>query len=86
VAGIKIYTLLSVIGVVLAAGYILWMVQRVFFGPALEKFKSVKDADKLEMVYMVVLIGLILLVGIYPAILTNILDMGIIPISNLFLH
>jgi NADH-quinone oxidoreductase subunit M len=84
VAGIKVYTLLSAIGVVLAAGYILWMIQRVFFGPALDKFKAVKDADKLEMVYMTVFVGLILLVGIYPSILTDIFNMGIQPVARLF--
>jgi NADH-quinone oxidoreductase subunit M len=86
VAGIKVYTLISVIGVVLSAGYILWMIQRVFFGPALEKFNGVKDADKLEMVYMFVLVGLILVIGIFPSILTNIIQGGTLPISNLFLH
>jgi NADH-quinone oxidoreductase subunit M len=85
VAGIKIYTLIAAIGVVLAAGYILWMIQRVFFGPALEKFQLVKDADKLEIVYMVIFVGLILLVGIYPSILTNIFSMGITPIAKLFI-
>jgi NADH-quinone oxidoreductase subunit M len=85
VAGIKIYTIISLVGVVLAAGYILWMIQRVFFGPALEKFNGVKDADKLEMVYMFVLVGLILVIGIYPAILTNVIQGGTLPISGLFL-
>ena len=60
------------------------MIQRVFFGPALEKFNGVKDADKLEMVYMFILVGLILLMGIYPSILTDIINGGIIPISSLF--
>ncbi len=83
-AGIQLSTLISAIGVVLAAGYILWMIQRVFFGPALEKFNSVKDADKLEMVYMVIFVALILVVGIFPSILTDIYNMGITPISNLF--
>ncbi len=82
VAGIQVYTLISAIGVVLAAGYILWMIQRVFFGPALEKFNAVKDADKLEMVYMVAFVALILLVGIFPSILTNIYNMGIEPIAK----
>ncbi|MCR4393952.1 MAG: NADH-quinone oxidoreductase subunit M, partial [Dehalococcoidales bacterium] len=48
VAGIHIYTILAVIGVVLAAGYILWMIQRVFYGPIQEKFNGVHDADILE--------------------------------------
>jgi NADH-quinone oxidoreductase subunit M len=84
VAGIKVFTLLGAAGVVLAAGYILWMIQRVFFGPALDKFKGVKDADKLEMVYMFVLAGLVLLVGIYPAILTNVINLGITPLAHMF--
>jgi NADH-quinone oxidoreductase subunit M len=84
VAGIKVYTLVSVLGVVLAAGYILWMLQRVFFGPALEKFNAVKDADKLEMVYMFVLVALILLVGIYPSVLTDVIKTGITPVAKMF--
>ncbi len=84
VPGIKVYTLISVLGVVLAAGYILWMIQRVFFGPVLAKFNVVKDADKLEMIYMFVLVALILLVGIYPAILTDVIKTGITPVVNLF--
>ncbi|MBP1707992.1 MAG: nuoM, partial [Chloroflexi bacterium] len=85
VAGIKVYTLLAAVGVVLAAGYILWMLQRVFFGPAQEKFGGVKDADKLEMVYMFVFVGLILAIGIYPSILTDIINSGITPLARIFI-
>jgi len=77
VAGIQVYTILAVIGIVLAAGYILWMLQRVFYGPVLEKFNGVKDADNLEKVYMFVFIAVIMLVGIYPAILTDVIKLGI---------
>ncbi|MBN1188317.1 MAG: NADH-quinone oxidoreductase subunit M [Dehalococcoidales bacterium] len=84
VPGIKVYTLICILGVVLAAGYNLWMLQRVFFGPALNKFDSVKDADKMEMVYMFALVALILLVGIYPAVLTDVIQSGIMPVANMF--
>jgi NADH-quinone oxidoreductase subunit M len=83
VAGVHIYTVISALGVVLAAGYILWMIQRVFYGPVLEKFDHVKDADRLEMVYMFILVAVILAVGIYPAILTNMIQGGISPIMSL---
>jgi NADH-quinone oxidoreductase subunit M len=83
VAGIKVYTLLSAAGVVLAAGYILWMVQRAFFGPALPRYQRVKDADTREKFYMFVLVALILLIGIYPAVLTNVIHSGIVPLVNL---
>jgi NADH-quinone oxidoreductase subunit M len=83
VDGIHIYTILGVTGVVLAAGYILWMIQRVFYGPILEKFDAVKDADIQERVYMFIFVAAILLVGIYPAILTNVFNLGILHVIKL---
>ncbi|HSW57906.1 MAG TPA: NADH-quinone oxidoreductase subunit M [Dehalococcoidales bacterium] len=85
VAGIKVYTLLAAAGVVLAAGYILWMVQRAFYGPLPERFRQIKDADKREMLYMFILVGLIILIGIYPAILTDVIRTGIWPVASLFM-
>ena len=41
------------------------------------------DADNLEKVYMFVLVAAIMLVGIYPAILTDIFKLGISPIVGL---
>ena len=83
VAGVHVYAIVSALGVVLAAGYILWMIQRVFYGPVLEKFDQVKDADRMEMVYMFILVAVILAVGIYPAVLTNMIQGGISPIMSL---
>jgi NADH-quinone oxidoreductase subunit M len=81
--GIQACTILAVLGVVLAAGYILWMLQRTFYGPVLEQYNGVKDADALERVYMFAFVALIMLVGIYPAILTDIIKLGISPIMGL---
>ena len=83
VSGIEVYTILAVLGVVIAAGYILWMLQRAFYGPVLEQYNGVKDADILERVYMFAFIALIMLVGIYPAIVTDIIKLGISPIMGL---
>ncbi len=83
VPGIEVYTILAVLGVVVAAGYILWMLQRVFYGPVLEQFNGVADADVLEKVYMFALVAVIMLVGIYPAILTDVIKLGISPIAGL---
>lgn len=83
VAGIHILTILAIVGVVLAAGYILWMIQRSFYGPVREQFNVVKKSDKLEKVYMFSFVALIMLVGIYPAILTNVIGTGVTPIMRL---
>ncbi len=79
VAGIQVYTILAVLGIVVTAGYILWMLQRVFYGPVLEQFNGVADADVMEKVYMVTFIAVIMLVGIYPAILTDVIKLGVLP-------
>jgi len=83
VSGIQIYTILAVLGIVITAGYILWMLQRVLYGPVLEQYNGVKDADILERVYMFAFIAVIMLVGIYPAILTDVIKLGILPIAGL---
>jgi len=83
VVGIQVYTLLAVLGIVITAGYILWMLQRIFYGQVLEKFDGVSDADTLEKVYMFAFVAVIMLVGIYPAILTDVIKIGILPIMGL---
>ena len=38
-------TIIAVFGIVLSAGYILWMVQRVFFGPQNPRWAALPDAN-----------------------------------------
>jgi len=82
--GIQSATIVAISGVVLAAGYILWMIQRSFYGPVVEQYNGVMDADKLERTYMFSFIVLILLVGVYPRILTDVIATGMVPIIHLF--
>jgi NADH-quinone oxidoreductase subunit M len=83
VAYLNVYTIIAIIGVVLTAGYILWMLQQAFHGPVKKEFNGVKDADGLEKFYMFVLVAVIMLVGIYPAVLTDVFKVGIEPIVKL---
>ena len=71
-------------GVVLAAGYTLWMVQRVFFGerpatPGLsdEVYDGLDDANWVDMVPVIVLAAPIFIVGIWPSLITDVFDTGI---------
>ncbi len=84
VSGAHIYAIICLSGVVLAAAYILWLLQRVFFGPVLKRFDRVIDADRLEKAYCIVFIAVIFLVGVYPMILTDVIKTGILPIAALF--
>ena len=72
-------TILAVLGIVLAAGYILWMMQRTLFGPDLPRFSTLSDASLVEAVPLVLLIISIVVVGVYPAILTTVFESGLNP-------
>lgn len=79
----QVYTIIAIIGVVLTAGYILWMIQQAFYGPVKNNYDNVKDANGLEKFYIFVLVAVILLVGIYPAVLTDVFKLGISPIVGI---
>ena len=76
-------TALAAFGIVLAAGYILWMIERVLFGPARERFSTITDAGVIEAVPMVLLVVSIAVIGFYPAFLTDVFDSGIEPITQI---
>ncbi len=66
----KTVAIIAVFGVILAAGYVLWMVQRTTQGrlnPVLEEIPRMRrDLSVREAVVVVPLIGLILMLGFYP--------------------
>jgi len=77
VGGIRVYTLLGALAIVVTAGYILWMLERVFYREPKPKYDGVKDADVMERAYIFFLVAMIVLVGIYPRILTDMIEVGI---------
>jgi NADH-quinone oxidoreductase subunit M len=61
------YGALAAVGVVLAAVYLLWMYQRVFYGEVTnEKNRSLPDCDLREKIILVAVVVVILFMGIYP--------------------
>jgi NADH-quinone oxidoreductase subunit M len=75
-------TAISAFSVVLTAGYILWLMQRSLFGPRIERFKDVRDASVLEMVPVAALVIAIMVIGIYPAFISDIFTNGVEPIAE----
>jgi NADH-quinone oxidoreductase subunit M len=72
-----IFTMLAVIGVLIAAGYILWTFQRTLFGPGIPRWQGLSDASPVEMVAPVVLTVAIMGIGLYPSILVDVFGIGI---------
>lgn len=79
----KVFTVVSILGILLGAGYTLWLLQRVFYNEPKDIYNGTKDADKIEMIYSAIFIIMIFLIGIYPPLLTNIIKTGINPIISL---
>ena len=75
-------TALAVAGIVLAAGYILWMMQRTFFGERRASFDDLPDASLVEALPLVLMLVTIIGVGVYPAILTDVFESGLNPMVD----
>ena len=71
-------TVFAVIGILLSAGYILWTVQRVFFGPSDVRWRDLTDTTSWwEQVAMAALVAVIIGVGVYPATIVDVLQNGV---------
>ncbi|MFC5701584.1 NuoM family protein [Cohnella faecalis] len=72
----KWLTAIGVLGILFAAVYILRSILSITYGPLPEKLKGIQDARFIEAVPMVALVALIVLLGVYPSILTNLMQHG----------
>ncbi len=71
-------TVLAVIGILLSAGYILWTLQRVLFGPPNPRWDHLPDATNWwEQVSMAALVAVIIAVGLFPRLVIDVLEPGI---------
>lgn len=72
----RAYMVVAAIGTVLGAGYLLWMYQRVAFGPPSETVASreVHDASVSEYISWAPLVVFIVLLGVVPSLLFGITD------------
>lgn len=61
----KIYGILAATGIILGAGYMLWLYQRIFFEKPEER-RSVYDLDFREVIILLPLIVLVFWMGLYP--------------------
>lgn len=73
----KLLTIFTVTAVVITAAYYIWMLQRVAFGPPHERLKDVKEhIHWSESLSMAALIVFIVILGVYPAPLINLIEVS----------
>jgi NADH-quinone oxidoreductase subunit M len=65
---------LACTGVILSAGYALWLYRRVVFGDLIkESLKSITDMDRREKAIFAPLVVMTLLLGVYPSLITDVI-------------
>ena len=65
--------IISASAMILTAGYLLWMLKRSFYGPLNPRWAGISDASILEMTPLVVLGVIVIVVGIFPGFLVDML-------------
>jgi len=64
---IRILGLISCLGVIITAAYLLWMVRRVFFGPVtVKEYETLPDVNATELWCLVPLVVLTVVIGVWP--------------------
>ena len=65
------FAVLATIGIILAATYLLYMIQRVLLGPLHQKWNALSDINRREIFTLAPLMVPILAVGVYPKLILN---------------
>ena len=71
-----VIVMVALLGILLGAAYILWMLQRVLMGKPKVSYPKLTDLDSRELFVLVVLVGIMFLIGVYPAPLLDIINQG----------
>src|SRR5680860_87743 len=82
----RIYMVIAAIGTVLAAGYLLWMLQRVAMGKVRGEFADapIHDVQPIEWVAWTPLLVLILVLGIFPNLLFETTNGSVTQLTRVF--
>lgn len=75
----KLVAALSATGVILGAAYMLWLYARVIFGEIKSKdVDKMKDVNAREVVMYLSIAALVLIIGVYPAVVTDLMSQSVI--------
>ncbi len=79
-------TILAIFGLVIGATYLLRMVKEAFLGPRIERWDGLRDASTLlERAPFLLLLGTLLIFGIYPAPIVRLIETGVVPLIDTLL-
>ncbi|KAF0152551.1 MAG: NADH dehydrogenase subunit M [Ignavibacteria bacterium] len=82
----RVLAIISTLGILLGAGYMLWTFQRIFFGPLNEKWAAMTDVDKRELSMLIPLSVIIIFLGVYPSGVLDIMNTSVNTLVNLVVN
>jgi len=74
---IRVIAIISTLGILLGAGYMLWTLQRIYLGKLNEKWASLPDLDLREYAMLVPLSLIIIFLGIYPSAMLDLMNTSV---------
>jgi len=74
---IRVVTIVSTLGIVLGAGYMLWTLQRVYLGKLNEKWSGLKDLDFREYAMFIPLTAIVIFLGVYPSAMLDLMNTSV---------
>ena len=80
----KVYTALSVAGILVTAAFFLRMLQKVFMGPLNEKWAALSDMNARELVSVLPLTVLTVVIGLWPRLVLDIMNPALTAMAKLF--
>lgn len=78
----KPLTVVAASAVVLTAGYMLWMLQRVWLGPVNEKYADMADVDSRELIMLVPLAIIVIVLGVYPHAVLDLINPTLVALND----
>jgi NADH-quinone oxidoreductase subunit M len=74
---IRILAIISTLGILLGAGYMLWTLQRIYLGKLEDKWKQLPDMNFREYAMLVPLSLVVLFLGVYPSAMLDLMNTSV---------
>ncbi len=74
---LRVLTIISTLGILLGAAYMLWTLQRIFFGELKEKWSGLTDLTAREYLMFIPLTIIIIFLGVYPSAMLDLMNTSV---------
>lgn len=74
-----IIAIISLIGIVVTAAYIMKVSYTVFFGGLKAEYEEISSTTVIEKIPLIIMASILVIVGIFPSILLDVINTGVVP-------